>query len=145
MVRHHETNTEALKDSNYRYNNELPPQAKNQVFGYYGCRRTDVVNNQRYMTFRIDDNWPKKHQSQLKVEVIYLDKGTDSFSLDYFDAKNKKFVSAGTKIKTNSGLFKTTHFTIRGQDLPSGSQTNFRINALDQGDEYIHMVRVLPN
>ncbi len=123
-------------------NTELPAEAKAQIFGRGYFRRTDQATQNYYMYFHIDERWPALQTIGFDIEVTYLDKGTDAWSLKYGPATDQEIIIR----KTNTNKFIRKKF-----ELPNISFTkintagdNFRIDCRADGDETIHMVRVMP-
>ena len=83
----------------------------------------------------------------VRVEVDYLDQGTDSFSIQY-DAQpatgsDGKFYGGGAVVKTNSGEFKTAVFNLCNAYFANRDNgADFRISDNGDGAETIRAVRV---
>lgn len=103
-----------------------------------------------YMQFRVDDGFIYRGSptSRLRIEVEYLDQGTDTFSVQY-DATSGgpegdgRFKDSGVFVKTNSGEFRTAVFPL--DDAYFGNRTNggdFRIADSADGAEIIRRVVV---
>jgi len=126
---------------------QLPDVAKNSLVGRSGTsrvRRTDQASGNYYMYFKVDEKWPATNTTGFKIEITYLDKGNDSFKLEFKQGGVLQSISV-RKQNTNKFIreeFSLPNFSLK-EYLPS-SKENFRINCLNDGDEYIHMVRVIP-
>ena len=102
-----------------------------------------------YLQFNLDDEKIFKGSpvGRVRLEVDYLDAGTDSFSLQY-DAKPTEgsdgiFSGGGSVVKTGSGEFKTAVFNLC--DVYFANRDNgadFRIGDDNNGAEIIREVRV---
>ena len=108
------------------------------------------IVNDFYMQFRVDDQFLYRGfpTSSVKIEIEYLDTGTDTFNVQY-DALSGgylgdgRFVDTGSVIKTNSGSFKTAVFYLC--DAYFGNRDNgadFRIDDRGNGAETIRLVTV---
>ncbi len=107
------------------------------------CRRTDQGSGNIYMGFKIDDRYVYGGSRQATITVTYFDGGYDSWRLIY-DAATDANKVAGTITKTNSRTWKKATFTVpdaRFANSQAGG-TDFRIDCLNDGNEYIHMVDV---
>jgi hypothetical protein len=103
-----------------------------------------------YMQFRADNaaTFAAKPTERLVIEVEYLDKGTDSFRLEYDAASGGPFgtglfADGGSVTKSNSGRFVTAVFRLCNAyfaDRDNGA--DFRISDDDDGAETIRSVRV---
>jgi serine/threonine protein kinase len=112
-----------------------------------------VDNNQMgdgYIEFDVDDNsiYDIPRGSQIRIEIEYLDEGTDKFNLQYDSLfggiygngifKDTKFVE-----KTNSGTFKTAEFTLTDARFANRDNgADFRISDNGDGAETIRKVTV---
>jgi len=102
-----------------------------------------------YLQFNLDDKkiFEGSPVGRVRLEVDYLDTGTDSFSLQY-DAKPTSgsqglFSGGGAVAKTDSGEFKTAFFNLC--DVYFANRDNgadFRISDDNNGAEVIREVRV---
>ena len=128
----------------------IPGEARNQVYARR-ARRTDEANGQHYMSFAVDDGYPFAGQKPRSVPggragyrltLIYLDKGTDTLSVEYKDFSGH--TQAVGLTKTNTNMFTSHTWTLNdayfSNNMPGG--TDFRLNANGDGDETIHMVQV---
>ncbi|NOZ06487.1 MAG: DNRLRE domain-containing protein [Chloroflexi bacterium] len=104
-------------------------------------RRTDQASGNRYMWFNIDDRFT--FTNPVTISVVYKDTGTDSWELIY-DAIGDQNKSAGIVTKTGTGAWLTKTFVLNDARLLNGelAGTDFRIDCLNDGDEYIHYVEV---
>lgn len=103
-----------------------------------------------YMQFNVDDAfiYSGSPTSRVKIEIEYLDVGTDTFNIQY-DAISTKhggdvgFKDTGVVVKTDSGEFKTAVFSLC--DANFANRTNggdFRISDSADGAEIIRRVVV---
>lgn len=114
-------------------------------------RRTDRKSGNLNLYFDVDDAWFYQGTSpNVQVEVIYLDQGTDTWSL-YYDALDTPEKLAGTVRKTDSGNWLTYTFQLNdayfGNRLPGGgdfSGSDFYLASNDFDDTF-HRVRVIRN
>jgi|GEM_PF-4101259 len=128
------------------------------------ARRTDIASGNRYMSFDIDNGWkwaglrPSQNAGlKYKVVVIYLNRGTDNFYIEYKNEAGqlvRKEIRKGpiTNIpETDSGpqtnwVDKWVRYTTEVTDAYFNDQlegqTDIRINAGDSGDEIIQLVEV---
>lgn len=126
---------------------QLPSSAKDSLIGRLGTsrlRRTDQANSNYYMYFKVDERWPATRTTGFKIEITYLDKGTDSFNLEFKEGGVLRTVPIG---KQNSNKFIREEYSLPNLSLReylNSARDNFRLNCLNDGDEYIHMVRVTP-
>jgi len=103
-----------------------------------------------YFQFNADDNafFKGSPTGHVRVEVDYLDKGTDSFSIQY-DAQptsgsNGLFYGGGAVVKTNSGGYKTAVFNLCNAYFANRDNgADFRISDNNDGAETIRAVRVI--
>lgn len=103
-----------------------------------------------YFQFKVDDGFLFKGlpTGHVRVEVDYLDQGTDSFSLQY-DAQpttgsNGVFSGGGAVVKTNSGEFKTASFNVCNAYFANRDNgADFRISDNGDGADTISAVRVV--
>jgi hypothetical protein len=133
---------------------EAMPAAKTHVFSRQ-TRRTRQSDNNIFMSFDIDDAYPYLNTKPIdlpggnvyyRVHVTILNRGTDTFSLQYRDWDGG---IVSQTLRKGSALGKvddwvTVTFTVRdgyfSNNMPGN--TDFRISCERDGDEYIHMVRV---
>lgn len=113
-------------------------------------RRTNQSSGNPYMWFKLDDTYRSRYagSTQVTIRVTYLDRGTDSWRLDY-DSTTSAYKLAGVVTKTNSGTWRTATFVIDDARVQNGQLggADFRINSrgdssTNDGDEYIHVVDV---
>jgi parallel beta-helix repeat protein len=103
-----------------------------------------------YFQYKVSDNslYKGSPTGHLRVEVDYLDKGTDTFSLQY-DAQpsggsNGVFSGGGMVVKTNSDTFKTVSFNVCNAYFANRDNgADFRISDNGDGAETIKAVRVI--
>ncbi len=114
-------------------------------------RRTDRLSGNPNLYFDVEDTWLVAGASpEVQIEVVYLDKGTDTWSL-YYDALDAPEKLAGTIHKTDSGAWRTYTFSLRdayfGNRLPGGGDhpgSDFYLASNDFDDTF-HRVRVFRN
>ena len=108
-------------------------------------RRTDQATGNPYMFFDVDGAYLQGLHAA-RVQVVYWDYGTDTWSLYYRNAQGQ-VVSAGTIRKQNTRTWKTATFDLVmrfDDDLPVGSGgADFYISSNNDGDEWIHFVEVM--
>ena len=107
------------------------------------ARRTDQSTGNRYMWFKIDDDFVYGGSNEVTFTVHYFDRGTDQWQLTY-DSTSGAYKVAGTVTKTNSLQWKVAKFTVADARF-SNSQTgscDFRLDCMNDGNEYIHLVDV---
>ncbi len=108
-------------------------------------RRTD----DRYMWFRVDDNWryfdkPSKAgggEALYQLSVWYLDVGTDTWVLEY--TRDDGSIASLRVQKQNSGEMRKASWVVedaRFAHLLEGA--DIRLDALEDGPEYIHMLHI---
>ncbi|MCO6452268.1 MAG: DNRLRE domain-containing protein, partial [Caldilineales bacterium] len=111
-------------------------------------RRTDRLSGNPNMYFNVYDGWLYRNTgATVTVEVIYLDRGTDTWSL-YYDAVDSPDKLAATIRKTNTDQWLTVTFELPdayfGNRLPGGGAypgSDFYLTSNDW-DDYFHRVRV---
>jgi hypothetical protein len=99
------------------------------------------------MYFNIDDRY-RIGETEATFSVIYFDRGTDQWRLEY-DAIGNAYKQLPPITKTNSRTWKTWTYTVTDARLNNGQTggawggVDFRLNSLNDGDdEFIHMVKV---
>ncbi len=111
-------------------------------------RRTNRAGGNPNVYFDVDNAWLYRNGDRaVTVEVIYLDEGTDTWSLHY-DALDAPDKVAATVRKTNTGQWLTRSFELPdayfGDRLPGGGDhpgSDFYLSSNDL-DDYFHRVRV---
>jgi hypothetical protein len=109
------------------------------------CRRTDQNSGNSYMWLKIDDRYRSAHPgSEATITVTYLDRGNDSWRLQYDSNSGDAYAVAGTVNKTNSGTWKQAVFHVNDARFLKGQTggADLRIDCMGDGNEYIHMVDV---
>ncbi len=133
------------------YNPNLPAGREGWV-----ARRTDEATGNPYMWMRVHPQYIPIGRNTVDISVTYADIGTDTWSLEYeavgsvLRAATPNGASTPYVQKTNSRTWKTAVFHItdarmgKGLLADNGSAANsdFRINARGDGDEWVHMVDV---
>ncbi len=112
------------------------------------ARRTDRSSGNINMYFDVDNAWMYRNQNAaVTIEVIYLDKGNDTWSL-YYDARDDAEKLAGAVRKTDTGQWLTHTFTLPdaffSDRLPGGGDhpgSDFYLASNDFDDTF-HRVRV---
>jgi len=112
-------------------------------------RRTNIQGGNPNMYFDVDNAWMYRNENAVvTIEVIYLDKGRDAWSL-YYDARDDAEKLAGTVHKTGTGQWLTKTFILPdaffSDRLPGGGDhpgSDFYL-ASDDFDDTFHRVRVL--
>ncbi|MCG2686242.1 hypothetical protein L6258_02655, partial [Candidatus Parcubacteria bacterium] len=141
---------------------DAPFESRQAYFGEYNSwngppeslvtRRTDQARGNNFMSFIVDGNYPPKKDGRVgwKVSVRYFDRGTDQFWVDYTDSAGA--LQQSTKLtKGNSRVWKTAEFYLADAKFSERLQQNkvgggqlgvdFRLNAGNDGNEIIHMVK----
>lgn len=102
-----------------------------------------------FLQFKLDDNKIFKGSpvERVRLEVDYLDNGTDTFTLQYdakpTDMSSGEFAGGGAVVKTDSGVIKTAAFTLCDAYFANrGNGADFRISDDNNGAEVIREVRV---
>lgn len=107
-------------------------------------RRTDQGAGNRYMWFRIDDQYVNGNSGRVPfaVSITYLDRGTDSWQLWYDSFSGEK--SAGIVQKANSNTWKKATFTLTDARFGNGigTQADLKLDCNNDGDDYFHMVEI---
>lgn len=132
------------------YNANLPAGREGWI-----ARRTDQAGGNPYMWFKISDGYYFAGNSTIRIAVTYADLGTDTFKIEYDSATGlRDAVVEGSSqplvTKTNSRTWKTATFHITDARMGKGLRTDdgglaesdFRINARGDGNEWIHLVDV---
>jgi hypothetical protein len=103
-----------------------------------------------YLQFNVSDQQliGGKPTSHVRLEVSYLDKGTDTFSLQYdalaANGSPGLFAGGGSVLKTNTGVFKTASFNLCDANFANRDNgADFRISDNGDGAETIHTVQVI--
>jgi hypothetical protein len=115
------------------------------------ARRTDQASGNRYMRFKVDDRYIYGGSNSVCITVSYLDVkndgagggAPDTWQLVY-DAVGNATKVAGTITKTGDGNWKNVTFQLndaRFANLQTGN-SDFYIDSMGDGNEYIHMVDV---
>ncbi|HID33451.1 MAG TPA: DNRLRE domain-containing protein, partial [Anaerolineae bacterium] len=111
-------------------------------------RRTDIATGNPYMYFDIEDGYLLDTQERVRLNITYYDRGTDAFEVRY-DAWSNPNKLAGVVHKTDTGTWKTVSWTLTDARFsnrqPGGGDhpgSDFHIDALNDGDEIIHLVQV---
>jgi hypothetical protein len=107
-------------------------------------RRTDRKSGNLNLYFDVEDNWLYQgNSSEVQIEVIYLDAGTDTWSL-YYDALDTPEKLAGTIRKTDSDQWRTFTFQLHdayfGNRLPGGGEhpgSDFYLASNDFDDTFL--------
>ncbi len=133
------------------YNPNIPAGREGWV-----ARRTDEATGNPYMWLRVHPNYIPVGRNTVDISVTYADMGTDTWALEYeavgsvLRQATPNGASTPYVQKTNSGTWKTAVFHItdarmgKGLRTDAGAPTNsdFRINARGDGNEWIHLVDV---
>jgi hypothetical protein len=103
-----------------------------------------------YLQFDVSDQQLNsgKPTSHVRLDVNYLDKGTDTFSLQYdalpSNGSSGLFAGGGAVVKTNTGVFKTASFNLCDANFANRDNgADFRISDNGDGAEIIHSVQVI--
>ena len=103
-----------------------------------------------YFQFNVDDDqmFAGSPTGHVRLEVDYLDQGTDNFTLEYdaspTSASNGIFTGGGAVVKTDSGELKTVGFNLCDAHFANRDNgADFRIGDDANGAETIREVRVI--
>jgi hypothetical protein len=103
-----------------------------------------------YFQFNVDDDqmFAGSPTGHVRLEVDYLDQGTDTFTLEYdaspTSASNGIFTGGGAVVKTDSGELKTVGFNLCDAHFANrDNAADFRIGDDTNGAETIREVRVI--
>ena len=126
----------------YLYQSQRVMTGASQSMGRF-ARRTDYASGNRYVRFDVDGGYVYASPTQVTIRVTYYDTGSDAWELRY-DASGDSNKLARRVQKGNSGLWKQEEFYITdayfGNRQPNS--TDFSIDALTDGDEFISFVHV---
>ena len=112
-------------------------------------RRTDQATGNPNMWFKVDDGYIAGGSNQVAITVWYADVGTDRWALRYDSPAGEQVAtpdgSANPWVqKAGSNTWKTATFHINNarfaNSLTGGS--DFRLDSLSDGNEWVHMVDV---
>ncbi len=134
-----------IGDNTHPYNPVIPSGREGWV-----VRRTDQASGNPYMWFKIDDRYLYNYTGTVTITVTYADVFTDTWALKYdaADGTEHAAVPEGGSVpyvqKTNSRTWKQARFVISDGRFANGltGGADFRIDCLNDGDEWIHMVDV---
>jgi hypothetical protein len=130
------------------------PAAQESIYSRQ-TRRTRQGQGQLYMSFNVDDGYPYAGQKPAivggsvvyDVEVTLLNLGEDTAALQYraWDGRTvSQTVRKGAALGA-VGEWVTVRFLVRdgywANNMPGGA--DFRLSCENDGDEYVHMVRVV--
>jgi hypothetical protein len=133
---------------------ELPSLARSHIYGWHSSRRTDQASGNPYMSFDVDDRYPYAGQVpkaaggevSWQVNVTLVNKGLDTFSLEYLDYYGNLVehrVTKGPALGTEGQWVDytwTVHDAYFANGLPGGN--DFRIDSNNDGDEIVHRLIV---
>lgn len=137
-----------------RVNRQDMPAARTHVFSRQ-ARRTRQDRGQPYMSFSIDDGYPYVAQKPIDlpggkvhyiVYVTILNHGSDTFALQYrnWDGAIVSQVQRKGPSLGLEGDWVEVRFVVKdgffANNMPG--DVDFRVSCENDGDEYIHMVRV---
>ena len=130
------------------YNMEIPSSIRDHIYSY-SLRRTDESTGNIYMSFKVDGQYPPKlnNYKGYNITIIYLNKNSDTFSVEYTDNTGNQ--KSYTIEKSPDNLNKWVERNIELPDAYMGNgfysgEADFRINCNSDGNEYIHMIKVKP-
>ena len=107
------------------------------------ARRTDEATGNPYLVFDVDDRYLHEvASSPVTVTVTYLDKGFDTWALEY-DARSDAAVRVASEVitKTGTGLWLTATFHLDDARFANGlGGGDLRIASRADGDEVVHFV-----
>jgi hypothetical protein len=112
------------------------------------ARRTDQATGNRYMHFQVlNPSAFYGNPGQVTVYVTYRDIGTDSWKLTYDSFTGEK--DAGLVQKTNTNTWKKAAFVLPDARFGNGfgpggtgSAPDLKIDCMNDGNEYMHLVEV---
>jgi F5/8 type C domain-containing protein/glycosyl hydrolase family 42 (putative beta-galactosidase) len=116
------------------------------------CRRTDIANGAKAIELKLSHVFLGRIKDGMKVRVIYLDSGKDQWTLRYNENGIWKKAPLADKFridaiagkdtvrKNDSGVWREAVFIL--PTLVSNTPTQLKIDAGDEGDEYIHFLEV---
>ncbi|MGQ9493337.1 MAG: DNRLRE domain-containing protein [Anaerolineae bacterium] len=133
---------------------ELPSEAQSHIYAWHSTRRTDQGSGNPYMSFDVDDRYPYAgHMPKAAggpvswtITVTLVNKGTDTFSLEYMDYYGNLVERRVTKGAGLGPVNSWVDYTWKVNDayfangLPGGM--DFRIDCNSDGNEYIHRLIV---
>lgn len=133
---------------------ELPSEAQSHIYAWHSTRRTDQGSGNPYMSFDVDDRYPYAgHMPKAAggpvswtITVTLVNKGTDTFSLEYMDYYGNLVERRVTKGAGLGPVNTWVDYTWKVNDayfangLPGGM--DFRIDCNSDGNEYIHRLIV---
>jgi hypothetical protein len=108
------------------------------------ARGTDQSSGKNYLSFDADDRYLYRNSSAaIEVTVTYLDKGSDSWELQY-DAADNPVKVAGIVAKGNTGAWKKKVFTLYDAYFGNrqGGGNDLRLYSRGDGDDIFHMIEV---
>jgi len=113
----------------------------------YTARRTDSATGNNYMFFDIDNGWKyaglvPDGQRKYKIIFVYLDKGSDTLSLEYGGANNQTKKIDIRKGGSNQWIRKEIFVNDAYFNDQMPGQTDIKLNNNGDGDETIHMLQV---
>jgi len=130
------------------YNTEIPSSIIDHIYSY-SLRRTDESTGNIYMSFKVDNQYPPKlnNYKGYNITIIYLNKNSDTFSVEYTDnAGNQKSYNI-EKSSDNSNKWVEINIELPDAYMGNGfysGKADFRINCNSDGNEYIHMIKIKP-
>jgi len=124
------------------YDVTIDPDPGNRAMEGRYCRSTRQEYGSPYMYFDIGNDY-EVGATEATFKVTYFDYGYDQWQLEY-DALSESYKALGPVTKTGSNQWKTQVWTVYDASLNGDqtSDTDFRINCLGDGNEYIHIVHV---
>jgi hypothetical protein len=143
-----------IADGNYcRFLTQIDPDRTSTAWWHIGpqksiygrfARSFDVKNNKNTMYFDLDDNFfSATGEKELKVKIIWLDKGYGEWSLLY-DAKNYAGKTAFVVKNSNTGKWLEKSISLTDAILKNGCErrADFILKNLSQEDTFFHMVEI---
>jgi len=117
----------------------------------YGCWSGEanrvarkITARKNRMRFQIDPDWPAKRTVGFDIEVTYIDEGSDQWKLEYKNAAGE--IKQVAVRKTDTGRFIRKRLALPDAKFtsPFAGGGDFRIYNNNDGEDWIHMVRVIP-
>lgn len=117
---------------------DLPPSAKAHPYGFSKSRGTDT--NNPYIYFNIDDSYLNPNNHGWEIQLTYLDRGTDKFSLEY--RKKDSSLSRNIFQKTATNKWKEVTLAVSQANFANSfdNKADFRLNSENDGNEVVHRV-----
>jgi hypothetical protein len=135
---------------------DMPHGARDSIYARQ-ARRTDEINNQRYMYFDMDDAYPYVGAKPIDesggnvsylVRVIFVNHGSDTLSLEYRNYRGelvRQTLQKGSNLGAADSWIDHTFTVTDGYFNNNMSGSDFRISSNGDGNEIVHLVEVVGN